>query len=181
MTQRFPSLLVLGGARSGKSSFAQSMAQASSRSVTMVATAEAIDPEMRERIEVHRRERPDHWSTIEEPLAIASALGSVAPDHMVILDCITVWLGNAMHHGRTPDSIMTEIDDLLAVVRTRTGGTVLVSNEVGLGIVPATELGRTYRDLLGRVNIQLAARVDKALLMVAGRALELVDVADIVS
>lgn len=172
-------ILLLGGARSGKSSLAETIATRRTTPVTAIATAEIVDDDMAQRIAAHRASRPSSWSTIEEPLDIAVALARVPSDDTVIVDCITVWLGNILHHGRGESDVMTEIDRFISTMSDRRGSTIVVSNEVGLGIVPSTELGRTYRDILGRVNVRLAAGVDRALMLVAGRALDLIDVGEL--
>jgi adenosylcobinamide kinase / adenosylcobinamide-phosphate guanylyltransferase len=161
---------LLGGARSGKSSLATRIALDWSGPVTMIATAEARDEEMAERIRLHREERPDGWTTIEEPVALDAALTGVAPGDAVVLDCLSLWVANLLERGEDVD---LHNERALAVAKPRTAPTIVVSNEVGLGVVPATELGRRYRDLLGRVNAQWAAAADDAALVVAGRLLRL--------
>lgn len=176
MAGRFTFLL--GGARSGKSSFAQSLAERWGGAVCVVATAEPVDDDMRERISRHRAERPAGWVTVEEPLAVAAA-ASRAGAMPVVLDCMTVWLGNAMHHGWSEERIRREVDDLADVLCSRSAASIVVSNEVGMGIHPETELGRHYRDVLGRVNAALAARATDSYLLVAGRLLHLGDPASV--
>lgn len=173
-------VLILGGARSGKSSFAEAVAGRRGGPVTVVATAQAFDDDMAQRIAAHRASRPSEWSTIEEPLEIAQALARVPSADTAIVDCVTVWLGNMFHRDRTEADVMFEVDRFLSTMAQRRGSTLVVSNEVGLGIVPATDMGRAYRDVLGRVNTRLAAGVDRALLLVAGRALDLHDIGDLV-
>jgi adenosylcobinamide kinase/adenosylcobinamide-phosphate guanylyltransferase len=173
-------VLILGGARSGKSSFAESLAARRGSPVTVLATALPLDDDMGQRIAAHRASRPTEWSTIEEPLEIAQALARIPSAETAVVDCITVWLGNMFHQNRLEADIMVEVDRFLSTMSQRRGSTLVVSNEVGLGVVPTTELGRTYRDVLGRVNRRLASDVDRALLMVAGRALDLHDVGDVV-
>lgn len=172
-------VLILGGARSGKSSFAETMAGRSGAAVTMIATAEAVDDDMWERIVAHRRSRPPHWATIESPLRLADALATIPSGDTAVIDCITVWLGNMFHHGFTVEDVHAEIERLISTMAHRRGATLIVSNEVGLGIVPATDMSRSYRDVLGRVNTRLAANVDRAVFMIAGRFLDLRDVEDI--
>ena len=165
---------LLGGARSGKSALAIEIASRSGRDVTYVATSPTIpgDDDLANRIARHRAERPPAWTTIEEQLDIAAALARVATP-VVILDCLTVWVGNMLHHGHDERRILDAGDGAIAAVTDRELETVVVSNEVGLGIVPANELARDYRDMLGRVNQRWVATADRALLMVAGRALPL--------
>ena len=158
--------MLLGGARSGKSALAVRLAAETGRPVTFVATGEARDAEMAARIDAHRRERPTGWTTVEEPLDLRSALERAPEADTVVVDCLSLWVANLLERGLEPD-------DVAAVAAGRTAPTIAVSNEVGLGIVPATELGRVFRDLLGRVNAAWVDASDRALFVVAGRALEL--------
>ena len=164
-------VLLLGGARSGKSALAVRWGRAHAGPVSFVATAEAGDDEMRERIARHRAERPDGWHTIEEPWEIAGALRSVDPRALVIVDCLTLWLANVL--DRSDATILAMAGDFTAAARSRHAPTVVVSNEVGWGVVPADPATRRYRDLLGEINTQVADAAARALLLVAGRALPL--------
>lgn len=175
-------VLVLGGARSGKSTAAERMARDGGR-VLFIATAEALDEPMRRRIASHRRYRPDHWDTLEEPIHLSEAvLALVRRYDTYVLDCLTLWVSNlllAHEEARDAEGMILERASRLLDLIGETGGRwILVSNEVGQGIVPASPLGREYRDLLGRVNQLVASRADKAYLMVAGLALELKSLAD---
>jgi adenosyl cobinamide kinase/adenosyl cobinamide phosphate guanylyltransferase len=164
-------VVLLGGARSGKSSLAVRLAEASGLPVAFVATAEAGDEEMAERIARHRAERPPAWATIEEPLALAGAIER-APAGCVVVDCVSFWVANAMAAGL---DVEREAEAAARTAAARDGLVVAVSNEVGLGVVPATPLGRHYRDVLGRVNAAWVAASTEAALVVAGRALPLRD------
>lgn len=155
-------VLYVGGARSGKSRLALERARASAVRVVFIATGEPGDDEMRDRIERHRAERPADWTTIEEPLDVAAALARVPEDATVILDCLSLWVANGGGG-----------DDAIGVASRRPGLTLVVTNEVGLGIVPDNALARAYRDELGRVNAAWAAAADEAYFVVAGRALRL--------
>jgi adenosylcobinamide kinase / adenosylcobinamide-phosphate guanylyltransferase len=166
--------LLIGGARSGKSSLAVEIGRRHVGAVRVVATAEAFDDDMRTRIDRHRADRPP-WPTTEEPLDLAGAVATQPADALVIIDCLTVWVGNLVHHGRSDDEIGDAARDALAAAAVRTGPTLVVSNEVGLGVHPETELGRHYRDVLGRVNQIWAAGADRTLWLVAGRAVPLLD------
>jgi adenosylcobinamide kinase/adenosylcobinamide-phosphate guanylyltransferase len=181
-------ILVLGGARSGKSTFAERLAAQSQRSVAFIATATASDEEMRDRIQRHQASRPAAWHTIEEPLNLAKSVRQAATvADVILLDCMTVWLGNWLMAQETEfsevapasaqyrDAIVSAIDDLLraAIDLDAHKRLIIVSNEVGLGIVPAYPLGRTYRDLLGLINQQLAAVAAHVYLMVAGLAVDI--------
>jgi len=178
-------ILILGGARSGKSSFAEDLARrlAGDGEVLFVATAEAEDEEMCQRIAEHRRRRPASWRTLEERLHLGKAVAeAVGGARVVLVDCVTLWMTNALLAGVGPDeeappgveaAALAEVDALLAAYRAGEATFVLVSNEVGLGLVPPYPLGRAYRDLLGRANQRLAAAADEVYLLVAGLPLEL--------
>ena len=161
---------LLGGARSGKSTLATQLATRANGSVTLIATAEARDEEMMERIERHRSERPQGWETVEEPLELEAALALVPEDQVVVVDCISLWVANLLECGENAEGRNAAA---VEVARKRPAATIVVSNEVGLGVVPVSELGRRYRDVLGRVNAQWAAAADEAALVVAGRMLRL--------
>jgi adenosyl cobinamide kinase/adenosyl cobinamide phosphate guanylyltransferase len=158
--------LVLGGARSGKSRHAEGLIAATDPPWTYVATAEPLDAEMRARIALHRARRDERWTTIEAPLDVAAALAR-APGP-VLVDCLTLWLSNMMLSGQDPVLALAALEEALAA---RLHPSVIVSNEVGLGIVPENALARAFRDEQGRLNQRLAARADRVVLMVAGIAM----------
>jgi adenosylcobinamide kinase / adenosylcobinamide-phosphate guanylyltransferase len=167
--------MLLGGARSGKSRLAVELAAAARAPVTVIATGEAGDAEMAERIAAHSAERPEGWVTVEEPYALEEALACTDPAHTVIVDCLTLWVANSLAREVDSETVLHAAAGAAASAAARSAFTVAVSNEVGLGIVPATPLGRVYRDLLGSVNrIWVQASADAAL-VVAGRALPLAD------
>jgi adenosylcobinamide kinase/adenosylcobinamide-phosphate guanylyltransferase len=157
--------LVLGGARSGKSDYAEGLITALPRPWIYVATGEAGDPEMVERITAHRLRRGARWNTIEAPQDLAAALGTVPRTAPVLIECLTLWISNRMLAGADVDA---EFAGLQEALDPRSGTTVVVSNEVGSGIVPDNALARRFRDLQGRLNQRLAARADHVALMVAG-------------
>ena len=170
---------ILGGARSGKSTLAEQLAARGER-VLYVATAEGRDEEMRRRIAAHQAARPQHWDTVEEPLDLAGALRPVHNRYdTVLIDCLTLWVSNLLL-GRQPgaaddaieERILNTARELLQLVASSGAGWIMVSNEVGLGVVPGSPLGRTYRDLLGRVNQLIAAQARVVYLMVAGLPLQ---------
>lgn len=165
-------ILIVGGARSGKSAEALRMAEGYPGRV-FIATAEAFDEEMRERIARHRAERGDDWRTLEAPVDLAGAIRSVTDVRTtVVVDCLTVWLGNLMHHddSTTEDSLpciaLLEALRLSSVARV-----ILVTNEVGMGIVPEHALARRFRDVAGRLNQRVASIADRVILVVCGQAL----------
>lgn len=173
---------ILGGARSGKSRHAQNLAAERAANVLYVATAEAGDEEMATRIANHRTERPTHWHTLEAPRGVGPAIASYvsrftqnAPLPLILLDCLTLLASNVIVPLPEPVSEATasaalnaEIDELLTAYQTLEAEWIVISNEVGLGIVPEYALSRAYRDALGRANQRLASAADEVLLMVAG-------------
>ena len=164
-------ILVLGGQRSGKSRHAESLVTASGLAPVYLATATAGDDEMTARIATHRERRGAAWRTVEEPLDLPAALlRESGPGFHVLADCLTVWLSNLMGAGRDVDA---EGDALVAALARVTGPVVLVSNEVGLGIVPDNALARRYADALGILNQKAAAAADRVVLMAAGLPLTL--------
>lgn len=178
---------LLGGVRSGKSALAVEIGRRHQNPVTFIATAEAFDEDLTERIARHRTQRPP-WPTIEAPLDLAGAVAGVEDDSLVIVDCVTVWLGNLYHHHPTPSprrevvdqNLRALIDELTGRARRRVA-TVVISNEVGLGIVPDSELGRAFRDDLGRINQHIAHVADHTLMLVAGRAMRCEDPFDLLT
>ncbi len=166
-------ILVGGGARSGKSDFALSLARRLGRRRVFLATAQAGDDEMRERIDRHRRTRGDDFRTIEEPVAVPEILPQSPDEEVLVVDCLTLWLANLLLAGHQPDAVLRRVDDLTGVLRQRTGHTILVTSEVGLGIVPEAPLGRTFRDVAGSAHQRLAAVADEVYFGVLGLMLRL--------
>jgi adenosylcobinamide kinase / adenosylcobinamide-phosphate guanylyltransferase len=166
--------LLLGGARSGKSALAVREASAWEGPIVFVATADARnDVELAARIERHRAERPSDWDILEEPLEVEAVLARVSGDSFLVLDCLTLWTANALEAGWNDAAVERVAATIASLAAGRRSPTVVISNEVGMGIVPPTPLGRRYRDLLGRVNTIFAAAADRTYLVVAGRRLEL--------
>ncbi len=186
--------LLTGGARSGKSTYALKLADAYDRK-TFIATAQAFDDEMRDRITRHKQERDHTYTTIEEPIDLAGAIAGLrdckdfrdsrdtdiphsefrvpsSHDSVAIVDCLTVWVGNLMHHHGNLDAY-PEIDALLDTLAAPTCDIILVTNEVGLGIIPDNPMTRRYRDLLGKLNQRIAAVADHVMLLVSGLPLTL--------
>ncbi|WP_428102025.1 bifunctional adenosylcobinamide kinase/adenosylcobinamide-phosphate guanylyltransferase [Candidatus Rariloculus sp.] len=159
-------IFVTGGARSGKSSRALRLAEEIAPKRVFIATAERSDAEMAERIERHRAARGSGFATVEAPLDLVEALeAAVSPDGVVLVDCLTLWLSNLMHYGRDVDAQIAMLTGLLARIR---GPVILVSNEVGMGLVPTTPLGRAFRDAQGKLNQSVAAVCQRVEFMVAG-------------
>lgn len=168
--------LILGGARSGKSSHTLKLAEESRKSVTFIATAQAFDDEMSARIRKHKTERPVNWQTLELPLEIASNASQIKSG-LVILDCVTLWVTNLMMQFVEDDLVdetafmraaQDETESLLGAIRNAGQDWLIVSNEVGLGLVPPYQMGRVYRDALGWVNQRLAREAGQVILMAAG-------------
>ncbi len=166
-----PVTLVLGGARSGKSRHAERLIEAAGDGGTYCATAEAGDAEMAARIAAHRARRGPFWCTVEEPLALAAVIAAEArPERPLLVDCLTLWLSNVLLAGRSLDDASTS---LCAALRLAAGPVVLVANEVGMGLVPETPLGRNFRDAAGRLNQDVAALADHVVFVAAGLPLAL--------
>jgi adenosylcobinamide kinase / adenosylcobinamide-phosphate guanylyltransferase len=168
--------LILGGARSGKSSHAQSLAEATGERVTFLATAQALDEEMSARIQKHRAERPAGWETLEIPCDLAAHISQIKSE-VVILDCVTLLVSNLLMQFVKEDrvdeapfmlAVKKEMDDLIAVIHEQKGEWFIISNELGLGLVPPYPMGRVYRDALGWANQRLAREADTVLFLVAG-------------
>jgi adenosylcobinamide kinase / adenosylcobinamide-phosphate guanylyltransferase len=165
-------VFLLGGARSGKSRLAVRLAAASGAPVVFVATGEAGDEEMAERIARHRAERPAGWRTVEAPRGLEAAILGAPADACLVIDCLALWVANVFEDDVDVDG---QAQSSAAACAARDAETIVVSNEVGLGVVPATPLGRSYRDVLGRVNSIWADAADEAYLVVAGKKLRLTD------
>lgn len=179
-------ILILGGARSGKSRFAQKLAAELGKRVLYVATGEAHDEEMRQRIDEHRRNRPPNWRTLEVPVNVGRRiLEEIGNAQVVVLECLTLLISNVIGESTAesdPEAVDVplleerldlELRELMGAVNTARAYSIVVSNEVGLGLVPANRLGRLYRDLLGKANQTFAERADEVYLMVAGLPLQL--------
>lgn len=165
--------LLLGGVRSGKSNLAVRLAERWHGSVTFVATARASDEEMADRIIRHQADRPRHWTLLEQPELAAADLEACPLEHLVIVDCVTLLVSNLMLAGRDEQDMVDHITKLAAALEPR--ASIVVSNEVGMGVHPATDLGRRYRDVLGRANTILAAHAAHTHLVMAGKTFPLTD------
>ncbi len=171
MTSLPPVTLVLGGARSGKSRHAEALVEAQPGACIYIATAEASDAEMAQRIARHRERRGPRWETVEEPLELAATLAGVAgPGRTVLVDCLTLWLSNLLAAGRDPAS---ETQGLVACLESLAGPVVFVSNEVGLGVIPDNALARTFIDHAGRLHQALGEVAQSVRFLAAGQVLHL--------
>ncbi len=163
--------LVLGGARSGKSRYAEALVAEAAPGALYLATAEAHDAEMAERIRAHRARRGNFWQTLEEPLALAACLRRESrAERPILVDCLTLWLSNLLEAGR---AVEREAADLLEALPALAGPVVFVANEVGLGIVPENALARAFRDHAGRLNQAIAATAERVVFIAAGLPLVL--------
>lgn len=165
--------VLLGGARSGKSAIAARLAERSDAPVVAIVTGEAGDEEMAERIRRHRAARPPAWETVEEPLELEAALRSAPEGAAVIVDCLTLWVANLLERGDTDEEVEHLSASAASAAAQRPGLTLVVTNEVGSGIVPANAYARRFRDLQGRVNVAWTGVADRAALVVAGSVLPL--------
>lgn len=171
MSNAFSHLLVLGGARSGKSRFAQGRAEALTGKLVYLATAQAFDEEMRERIVLHRADRGPRWSTVEAPLELAETITACStPETVVLVDCLTLWASNLLLADR---DMAAATEGLVRAVSAVRGPVILVASEVGLGIVPDNALARKFRDAAGSINQEMAAAADEVVMMFAGLPLAL--------
>ena len=166
-------ILILGGARSGKSTYALSLAKEKKR-IAFIATCQALDKEMKERIKLHKKARPKDWQTFEEPREIGLLLGKMGNSFdCIIIDCLTLLVSNLLLSGGNQTIIEEEINKILAGLKNKKAKVIIVSNEVGLGIVPEHKMGRVFRDIAGRVNQLVAQRVDEVWFVVAGLPLKI--------
>lgn len=165
-------IVVGGGVRSGKSCFALARAQALGMRRVFVATGEALDGEMDERIARHRAERGDHFTTVEAPVELPAALAALDTD-VALVDCLTLWLSNLLCRDEPAARVLARIDDLVEVLARRRFHVVLVTNEVGMGVVPPSTLGRAFRDLAGTAHQRLAGIADELHFAVLGTVLRL--------
>jgi adenosylcobinamide kinase / adenosylcobinamide-phosphate guanylyltransferase len=166
-------ILVGGGVRSGKSAFALALARALGPRRALLATAEARDGEMAERIASHRAERGAEFATVEAPLELPGAVAALREVDVVVVDCLTLWLSNLLLRGDAPAAIARQVDALAAALAAAPGHAVLVTSEVGMGVVPESALGRTFRDVAGRAHQALTARADRLYLAVLGTVLRI--------
>lgn len=165
-------IFLTGGARSGKSTLAVRMASRHEGTVRYIATARPEDEEMERRIESHRRNRPDEWTVVEAPIDLARALQESDSDELVVVDCVTLWISNLMV-DYDDAAILEMVDQVVAYLTGRDPAAVVVSNEVGAGLVPMDPVGRRFRDLQGTANQRFASAADEAYLVVAGKTLQL--------
>lgn len=165
--------LILGGARSGKSRLAQQLAIDAQCPVIYIATAQARDTEMQARIAQHQQQRPSHWTLIEEPINLAAQiLAHDAPDQVILVDCLTLWMSNLLL-AADPQQQLQQCEQLYAILATLKSQLILVSNEAGLGVVPMGELTRRFVDESGWMHQQLAQRADRVSFCVAGLSMQL--------
>lgn len=163
--------VLIGGARSGKSRLAVRLAERARSPVVFIATAQARDGEMEERVRRHKEERPREWETIEEPVELDRVLRDMPPGACAVVDCLTLWVSNLVERDASDEEIERAARHAATGAAARTGATIVVSNEVGASIHPQTPLGRRFQDLLGRVNSIWAEPAERVVLIAAGRAL----------
>lgn len=175
LAPKSPSTIVLvgGGVRCGKSAFALSRAMAVGKSRAFVATAQAFDEEMRDRISAHQEERDSNFVTVEAPLEVAQALANLGNVDVIVIDCLTLWLSNLLMAEKTDAEIYAALETLVVALQSRSWQVILVTNEVGLGVVPASVLGRRFRDLAGRIHQRLVGVADEIYFGALGAMLRL--------
>ncbi len=162
-------VLVTGGVRSGKSSYAQRIAESSCAKVFYLATAQALDGEMKKRIKSHKRSRAKTWVTVEEPVYLVKAINDIpSGKKTIILDCLTLFISNLIHEGRSDAGICADVKNIVKALRKKSELSIVVTNEVGSGIVPDNKLARRFRDLQGIVNQITAKEADRVCLLVSG-------------
>ena len=168
-------ILVTGGTRSGKSSFAQTLADVETGSKAFIATAEPLDQEMKKRIALHKKERPAGWDTIEEPIHLAKTVKKCGETYDVLLiDCLTLWISNLLvNKSMNEGAILKKISALVVSCREVPARVIMVTNELGMGIVPSNRLSRLYRDLVGKANQQVASEADEVYFLVSGIPMKL--------
>jgi adenosylcobinamide kinase/adenosylcobinamide-phosphate guanylyltransferase len=160
---------ITGGARSGKSAFAEKLAKGTAGKRAYIATAQALDPEMAAKIEKHRLDRGTAWDTYEEPLAVDELMRKISGRYQVVLlDCLTLWLSNVMAHADGDEAVMGRSRELVAALEEFPGSCIVVSNEVGLGIVPDNPLARKFRDFAGMLNQKVAQAADEVYFTASG-------------
>lgn len=167
-------ILVTGGVRSGKSSYAQHLAKSLGEKVIYIATAEALDTDMKERIRLHKKSRNKDWVTVEEPRDVLGAIKKMsARKRVILLDCLTLFISNLIFKGLGDKAVYGEIKAILKALTQKAGTSIIVTNEVGSGIVPDTKLGRRFRDLQGKVNQIVSGEADRVYLLVSGIPLKI--------
>jgi len=168
-------ILVTGGTRSGKSTFAQTLANEGNGRKVFIATAEPLDQEMKRRIALHKKERPANWSTVEEPVQLAQTVKKCGEAYDVLLiDCLTLWISNLLvNKSMKEKDIFEQISDLVASLGEVPARVIMVTNELGMGIVPSNRLSRLYRDLVGKANQQVAREADEVYFLVSGIPMKL--------
>lgn len=162
-------ILITGGVRSGKSNYAQHLAKSFKRKVIYIATAEALDSDMKERIGQHKKSRDKSWVTIEEPISVLGAVRKLSADRRVmLLDCLTLFISNLILKGLSDKAVYSEVKSILKALKRKSEAVIIVTNEVGSGIVPDSKLGRRFRDLQGRVNQIVSGEADCVYLLISG-------------
>ncbi len=162
-------IFILGGARSGKSAYALELAKKGKKKVAFIATCQALDKEMSRRIELHKKTRPKNWQTFEEHCRVAVLLDKIAAKFdLILIDCLTLLVSNLMLNGLNEKTIIKEVNAILAALNKTRADAIIVSNEVGLGIVPKNKVGRDFRDIAGRINQAVAGKSDQVFFMLSG-------------
>lgn len=167
-------VFIFGGARSGKSSYAIELAKGRDKKVAFIATCQPLDKEMTLRIGLHKKKRPSHWKTFEEPKDLLGFLKGLEPDFdIVIIDCLTLFISNLLSEGLTDEEVEGLMDEILKILKAAKYKSIIVSNEVGLGVVPENRLARRFRDLAGRINQKITMDAGEVIFMLSGMPLRI--------
>ncbi|MFH2137369.1 MAG: bifunctional adenosylcobinamide kinase/adenosylcobinamide-phosphate guanylyltransferase [Candidatus Omnitrophota bacterium] len=168
-------ILVTGSVRSGKSSYAVNLAKATKAKVSFLATCQPQDAEMKKRVKKHKNSRPKSWKTIEEPIEISKVISKLKINEVLIIDCLTLWISNLLLSGLTEKEILKNIKEFVTVLKESKASIIIVSNEVGWGIVPDNKLARIFRDIIGTAHQIIAKVSDEVYLMIAGIPVRIVE------
>ena len=166
-------IFITGPVRSGKSNFAVNLAKKSKKKIIFIATCKPVDTEMKERIKKHKQQRPKEWITIEEEIDLGSVLRNISKDKLIIIDCITLWVSNLFFHNFNEKEILKIVNDLISIIKRKGLSVIIVSNEVGWGIVPNNKIARNFRDIMGIIHQKISESSNEIYLLVSGIPIKL--------
>jgi len=166
-------IFITGPVRSGKSNFAVNLAKKSKKKIIFIATCKPVDTEMKERIKKHQQQRPKEWITIEEEIDLGSVLRKISKDKLIIIDCITLWVSNLFFHNFNEKEILKIVNDLISIIKRKGLSVIIVSNEVGWGIVPNNKIARNFRDIMGIIHQKISESSNEIYLLVSGIPIKL--------
>jgi len=166
-------IFITGPVRSGKSNFAVNLAKKSKKKIIFIATCKPVDTEMKERIKKHQQQRPKEWITIEEEIDLGSVLRKISKDKLIIIDCITLWVSNLFFHNFNEKEILKIVNDLISIIKRKGLSVIIVSNEVGWGIIPNNKIARNFRDIMGIIHQKISESSNEIYLLVSGIPIKL--------